>query len=233
MLSFRVFASRARACTQLLESLPMRGRKYVHVFARMQVPGFSYFSLATREEVNVGDEAAFAQCKSEMLAPKEEDNAILPGPNGAQEYTMDITVKIMAASMHGIPPFQRTAEQNADVMRKRNEARAARLKDLEKVAARVFRICLCLPMGSHCSSVLVTQHVACSCLKTSSPPKRKAARRPRAASSRTGACTTLCILPPSLVHSLDMCAQPVCTLERDIQACAHPHDAQGPGIAHA
>jgi len=42
-------------------------------------PGFSFFSLVTREEVQVGDEAQFVECKAEMLAPPKEDDMSLHG----------------------------------------------------------------------------------------------------------------------------------------------------------
>ena len=98
-----------------------------------QVPGFSFFSLATREEVQVGDDAAFAKMKAEMLAPKEQDEEETEAAVGVEgdAVAVDITVKFTALNSHGSAPANRTAEQNAAVMRERAEARQARMKELE------------------------------------------------------------------------------------------------------
>ena len=101
------------------------------------VPGFSFFSTANREEIQVGDEAGFTKCKAEALAPPshgaEEVGSAGDGEQGgAPEHCLDITVKVQAANLH-VAPASRSAEQNAAVRKERNEARLARKHDLEKV----------------------------------------------------------------------------------------------------
>ena len=135
---------RARAARVLISSPPQAGVSFLRFAERLsnefssEVPGFSFFSTATREEVQVGDEAAFVKCKLEMLAQVEnEDDAPLLGGNDGEEEgertrSLDITVKVLAASLRaGAPAAQRTAE-HAAVRREREEARRARLKELER-----------------------------------------------------------------------------------------------------
>ena len=104
-----------------------------------EVPGFSFFSTETREEVQVGDEGSFVKCKLEMLEPPKHDDDIIESGEGEPEHSLDITVKTHAASMHSALPARRTTEQSAAVRRERNEARLARMKDLEKV----MFVCIC------------------------------------------------------------------------------------------
>ena len=111
------------------------------------VPGFSFFSTEEREEVHVADEAAFAKCKTEMLAPPADDetDSTVDGDH-APKYSLDITVKVQAASMP-LAPAQRSAEQNAAVRKERNEARLARKQDLEQVCASTHRACFISATG--------------------------------------------------------------------------------------
>ena len=101
-----------------------------------EVQGFSYFSTATREEVQVCDENSFLKCKGEMIAMKdgkEENENVDSMDEEADIYSIDITVKVHLHVMHSAARTTRTAEEAAAWRRERAGERQARMKDLERV----------------------------------------------------------------------------------------------------
>ena len=105
-------------------------------FSRIEVQGFSYFSTATREEVQVCDENSFLKCKGEMIAlkdGKEENENVEIMDEEADVYSIDITVKVHLHVKHSASGTTRTTEEAAAWRRERAGERQARMKDLERV----------------------------------------------------------------------------------------------------